>query len=128
MSSLISGKEALIALANGEDVQYWCENDPSIQKRWTTIRSFSEYKLSCFLEDKPRFEFRLKPRTIKIEIEVPEPFVPKEGEDCFVISPWQDDGWDYAKGSSDHVGQFGFFRTKDEIKQVVEALRQAFNK
>ena len=25
MTNLISGKEALIALANGEDVEYWCE-------------------------------------------------------------------------------------------------------
>ncbi len=63
---LISGKDALIALANGEEVEYWCENDPSIQKRWTPIKSLSEYKLSYFLEDKPRFEFRLKPRTITI--------------------------------------------------------------
>ena len=76
---LISGKEALIALANGEEVEYWCETDPSIQKRWTPIKSLSEYKLSYFLEDKPRFEFRLKPRTILINgIEVPAPFEPND--------------------------------------------------
>ena len=28
---LISGKDALIALANGEEVEYWCETDPSIR-------------------------------------------------------------------------------------------------
>lgn len=66
MSKLISGKEALIALAGGEVVEYWCENDPSIQKRWTEIKRLDEYKLSYFLDDKPRFEFRLKPRTITI--------------------------------------------------------------
>ena len=45
MTNLISGKEALIALANGQEVEYWCENDPSIQKKWTPIKSLSEYKL-----------------------------------------------------------------------------------
>ena len=66
MSKLISGKEALIALANGEVIEYWCENDPSIQKRWTEIKRPDEYKLSYFLDDKPRFEFRLKPSIITI--------------------------------------------------------------
>lgn len=74
MSELISGKEALIALASGKEVEYWCETDPSIQKRWALIKNHNEYKLSYFLEDKPRFEFRLKPHTISINgIKVPAP-------------------------------------------------------
>ena len=125
---LISGKEALIALANGEEVEYWCETDPSIQKRWTPIKSLSEYKLSYFLEDKPRFEFRLKPRTITINgIEVPAPFEPKDGDDIWFLNP--DYGCGYADGDYDpaeSVIQFGAWRTEEEIKQVVAALRQVF--
>lgn len=66
MSKLISGKEALIALANGKEVEYWCESYPSIQKRWTPLKALNEYKLSYLLEDNPLFKFRLKPRTITI--------------------------------------------------------------
>ena len=127
---LISGKEALIALANGEEVEYWCETDPSIQKRWTPIKSLSEYKLSYFLEDKPRFEFRLKPRTILINgIEVPAPFKPTEDCLAFIIDDGKTSGWK-AYGyevDGDATSQFlGLWRTEEEIKQVVAALRQVF--
>ena len=127
---LISGKDALIALANGEEVEYWCENDPSIQKKWTPIKSLSEYKLSYFLENKPRFEFRLKPRTITINgIEVPAPFKPKEGDLYWHISPEYMIGYGasmYSDGNVDTWQQFGAWRTEEEIKQVVAAIRQVF--
>ena len=129
MSKLISGKEALIALANGEEVEYWCETDPSIQKRWTPIKSLSEYKLSYFLEDKPRFEFRLKPRTISINgIEVPAPFEPKEGDTVFIPSNFLQQGYMECKHQTfeGSVYQFGAWRTEEEIKQVVSALRSVF--
>ena len=131
MSGLISGKEALIALATGEEVEYWCENDPSIQKRWTPIKTLNEYKLSYFLEDKPRFEFRLKPRTINLNIEIPAPFKPKEGDKYWFIDIDEEGGfnhdiWDGSKDSCLWI-QFGAWRTKEEIKQVVEALRGIFN-
>lgn len=38
MTNLISGKEALIALANGEEVEYSHEEEP--YGRWTTISRF----------------------------------------------------------------------------------------
>ena len=125
MSELISGKDALIALASGKEVEYWCETDPSIQKRWTLIKNHNEYKLSYFLEDKPRFEFRLKPRTITINgIEVPVPFEPKKGEFFYHITPSQDKGYFYNTNECFH--QFGAWRTEAEIKQVVAALREVF--
>ena len=127
---LISGKEALIALANGEEVEYWCETDPSIQKRWTPIKALNEYKLSYFLENKPRFEFRLKPRTIKLELEIPAPFEPKGGETAYFLSTSNSCGYTYTdefKGYGfDSLIQFGAWRTEEEIKQVVAALRQIF--
>ena len=67
MSELISRKEALIALANGENVQLrnlkdtwyedWTDYDSSKFKVWVGI----------FIEGVPSgYEFRLKPRTITI--------------------------------------------------------------
>lgn len=131
MSKLISGKEALIALANGEEVEYWCENDPSIQKRWTPIKALKEYKLSYFLENKPRFEFRLKPRTITINgIEVPAPFEPKEGEIYWCFSTQTVIGYGHNVYESEHTDRrfmnMGAWRTEEEIKQVVAALRGVF--
>ena len=126
---LISGKEALIALANGEEVEYWCETDPSIQKRWTPIKALNEYKLSYFLENKPRFEFRLKPRTIKLELEIPAPFEPKVGEFFFVLYPTAVGGYSKMhitdQKRMDDYAKLGAWRTEEEIKQVVAALRGA---
>ena len=128
MTNLISGKEALIALANGEEVEYWCENDPSIQKRWTPIKALNEYKLSYFLEDKPRFEFRLKPKIITLNgIEVaacgddykPHTFM-------FVLNSLEP--CEYSKiilDESDEIPHY-WWKSEDEIKQVVAALRQIF--
>ena len=129
MSELISGKEALIALANGEEVEYWCETDPSIQKRWTLIKNHNEYKLSYFLEDKPRFEFRLKPRTITINgIEVPVPFEPKCMEDFYVIDGTHSQGWINGNPANPRLSMGNpKWRTQEEIKQVVAALRSIFN-
>ena len=131
MTNLISGKEALIALANGEEVEYWCENDPSIQKRWTPIKALNEYKLSYFLEDKPSFEFRLKPKIITLNgIEVPVPFEPKVGEKYWCFSTQTALGYGHNVYESERADRrfinMGAWRTEDEIKQVVAALRQIF--
>lgn len=131
MTNLISGADALRALADGKEVEYWCETDPSIPKRWTPIKTLNEYKLSYFLEDKPRFEFRLKPRTITINgIEVPAPFEPNIGDEIFVLCPYQGCGYryNYYQENQKPCIRFGAWRTEDEIKQVVEALRQVFGK
>lgn len=71
MSELISGKEALIALANGEDVQQWNGSIFwDIDKNWQVSVFFQEGR-----------KFRLKPRTITINgIEVPKPNKP---ESCY---------------------------------------------
>ena len=132
MSELISGKEALIALVNGEAVEYWSENHPSSQKRWTTIKSLDEYRLSYFLDEKTKFEFRLKPRTISINgIEVPccgENY--KEGEEVYVLDDCCDErGYiEYSVSGHNFEGLLPklWWRTEEEIKQVVSALRFVF--
>ena len=120
MSELISGKDALIALADGEEVQ------------WATGDDFQdvtgEWQVREFLH--PSFKFRLKPKTITLNgIEVPAPFEPKEGEYFWYISD------EYATGYSCNTKdsflgdiRLGAWRTEEEIKQVVAALRSTFNK
>lgn len=126
---LISGADALRALADGKDVEYWCENDPSIQKRWTPIKALNEYRLSYFLENKPRFEFRLKPRTITLNLEIPAPFEPKEGEEFFILAPLSVTGYTKVQGITtqallDEYVKLGAWRTEEQVKQVVAALRR----
>lgn len=123
MSNLISGKEALIALANGEDVEVQYIG----KKNWEDIK---QNKFSLTIFDSNRYLFRLKPRTIKIEIEVPKPFVPKEGDMVWCLNELSEKGYEArtAYDTDDFVSHIAYWRTEDEIKQVVEALRQAFNK
>lgn len=121
MSKLISGKEALIALANGEEVENWNGNI------WWDVEG--TWQLDVFL--KTDRKFRLKPRTITINgIKVPAPFEPKEGDKYWIICTNEDRGYGfnfYQDVESDcYYMQFGAWRTEEEIKQVVAALRQVF--
>ena len=115
MSELISGKEALIALANDRDVEYIKEK----LNEWVCMDMAHHFKR----------KFRLKPRTITINgIEVPAPFEPKDGENIFTPANFLEQGYIECKYPTfeNHVFQFGAWRTEDEIKQVVEALRSIF--
>lgn len=76
---LISGKEALIALANGEEV----ETKKKDEITWSSIGFFA---VNIFKDEK--WEFRLKPRTISINgIEVPSVrYIAHSGGNCVKIS------------------------------------------
>lgn len=119
MTNLINGKEALIALANGEEVQI------ESNKQWVSVENCQVYQ---FLYKNCDYKFRIKPRTITINgIEVPAPFEPNHGDEIWFLNP--DYGCGYADGDYDpaeSVIQFGAWSTEDEIKQVVAALRQVF--
>lgn len=124
MSELISGKEALIALANGNQVLYI---NPDYQ-HINTWGYASDLEVREFGSGK--WIFKLKPRTIKINgVEVPAPFKPKDGDEAWHIYPRNESGYGYcnADGEDDHYFQFGAWRTEEEIKQVVAALRSVFN-
>lgn len=112
---LISGKEALIALKNGDDVEY-LEDDNKwhlIDKEIVVISALIDCKL------------RLKPRTISINgIEVPAPFEPKPGELYYHPCEYKECG--YWFNTNDGFDYLGAWRTEKEIKQVVAALRQVF--
>ena len=116
MSELISGKDALIALANSEEVEW---RHP--ERDWFKAPQCNMRTQDFF---SGVYQFRLKPRTITINgIEVPAPFKPKAGEQAFYIT---------AFGNYDslvfdwQLNDFGYWRTEEEIRQVVAALRQVF--
>lgn len=128
MTNLISGADALIALANGEEVQHFNKKMATFgnlvkDEEWGCC---DELIISDFNSD--LWAFRLKPRTITINgIEIPAPFEPNHGDEIWFLNP--DYGCGYADGDYDpaeSVIQFGAWRTEDEIKQVVAALRQIF--
>ena len=119
MSELISGKEALIALANGEEVEFYHNNC------WSWVGEMIIIK--HFVDDS--FQFRIKPRTITINnIEVPVPFEPKHGEIFWHIDVREICSYNYKQkwSDSDEYLQLGAWRTEEEIKQVVAALREVF--
>ena len=126
MSELISGKEALIALANGSVVQ------GNKGFGWIDVDLNHDILLNSFITERNRYgvavKFRLKPRTITINgIEVPAPFEPKDGEDVFALDNAHPDGFSLFVFDSDFFTiNFGAWRTEEEIKQVVSALRSVF--
>ena len=116
----ISGKEAKQLWANGKDIQICGKT----HKEWFLINSV-KVPLSIF-EDED-FLFRLKPNTITLNgVEVPAPFEPKDGDKTYYLNDEMTDGY----GESEHLEHFeyhfGAWRTEEEIKQVVEALRSVF--
>lgn len=66
---MMTGKEALIALANGEEVEF-----KDGMEKWENIKHHMNLDLSMFLTAPEWMKFRLKPRTITINgIELPKP-------------------------------------------------------
>ena len=117
---LISGKDALIALANGEEVQIWNGNI------WWDVEG--DYQIDIFL--KTERKFRLKPRTITINgIEMPAPFEPKDGDKFFYLNDGEEVGYivcTHDWGFDPSGLNFGAWRTEEEVQQVIAALRQVF--
>ena len=125
MSELISGKEAKLAWANGEQLQI---SNTIVGEDFYDMDD-SNTALNIF--DLDFYQFRIKPRTITINgIEVPAPFEPKEGDKYYHISIQASLGYGWDKWeSSDYDARasiFGAWRTEEEIKQVVSALRSIF--
>ena len=125
MSELISEKEAKLAWANGKKLQIANtivgEDFYDMDEGNTTLNIF----------DLDFYQFRLKTRTITINgIEVPAPFEPKLGERYYVLQPCNESGWmgeDCVDMEFENTwSQFGAWRTEEEIKQVVSALRSVF--
>ena len=112
---LISWADALRALADGKEVEYLYGD------KWFSV--VGEQVLITSIT-KNKFKFRLKPRTIKIELEIPAPFEPKNNKSAWVLDSATPLGY---KSIIHHVGcvHSACWGTEDEIKQVVAALRSA---
>ena len=134
MSELISGKEALIALANGSVVQ------GNKGFGWIDVDLNDDILLNSFITERNRYgvalKFRLKPRTITINgIEMPAPFEPKEEDQYWYLDSNDPQGYNtnirnheemFSQFKKTAFCQIGLWRTEEEIKQVVAALRQVF--
>ena len=115
MTNLISGKDALIALANGQEVQI------ESNEEWVSVDNCQIYQ---FLNKYSSHKFRLKPRTITLNgIEVPAPFEPKEGETYWFITD-SECGYDWVENKEGCRVGIAAWRTEEEIKQAIAALRQ----
>lgn len=106
--------QAAQAHLQGEPVQFMTANGDFID---ITDNS----TLGIFATD-GGYSFRLKPRTVKLEIEVPAPFEPKEFEDCYMLTDLYEHG--YVKTSWKYSKSVPAWRTEAEIKIVVEQLRK----
>ena len=121
MSEINTGKDALIALANGKEVELQAIGDMN----WYNSTQWTVRELLCF-----KGRFRIKPHTITINgIEVPAPFEPKEDCQVWIIDDGKTDNcrkYNYEV-EGDKINIFiGMWRTEDEIKQVVSALHSIF--
>lgn len=116
--ALISGAEALRALADGKEVEA-NNNDFGY---WIDARNLS---VKDFFDD--IHIFRLTPQTIKVDLEIPAPFQPKEGEECCYISDESIDGYHTVSYNSERYSGmiFGLYRPSD-IEKVVALFRSAF--
>ena len=121
MSELISGKEAKLAWANGEELEFYSEE----LDKWFGLND--EPFMSDVFDIR---KFRLKPRTIMIgDVEVPAPFEPKDGDYFYVICPTSTGYTEVFAENQKNLecfAMFGAWRTEAEIKQVVAALRKLF--
>lgn len=85
-NDLISGQEAKIAWAYGEDIEYNCAG------KWTPLHEHNS--LNIF--DRNGVIFRRKPTTVKLEIEVPAPFEPKYKEKYWFVNTCDEKGYSWG--------------------------------
>lgn len=128
-------------LISGIDVPRLIKEDVSIQYRAASSGAFKEGQWSDFILDEDeeeftigdlindgRWDFRRKPSTITINgVEVPAPFEPRVGEKYWFIADYVSSGYSDTKEGTGINSSIGKWKTEEEIKQVVAALRSIFN-
>ncbi|MFW1760459.1 hypothetical protein [Acinetobacter calcoaceticus] len=128
LEGLVDGKAALTAALAGETVQITFE--PWEEKSWENFNPVEdELSTKVFFTgmstDVRKVFFRIKPKTILINgVEVPAPFKPNQFEDCYLLSDLYEHG--YVNTSWKYSDSVPAWRTEEEIKQVVAALRKVF--
>ncbi|MEF0645980.1 hypothetical protein [Acinetobacter nosocomialis] len=112
--ALISGADALRALADGKEVEF--KHDT---QGWVPCLGLNiERVLGGW------HQMRLKPQTIKLELELPKPFEPKDNDWVWTISGVQEGGITQMLHRDGNDYPLGAWRTEEEVKQVVEQLRK----
>lgn len=118
----VDGKTAFNAWYDGETVlvKYYL-ND------WKEFDPQDGYSVEVFKSK--NHKFMIKPKTIMIgDVEVPAPFEPKVGEEVWFIDDSSEFGYSRSpEYDLDIYSHYGWWRTEDQIKQVVEALRKLLN-
>ena len=118
-------KEFLIAVANGEEVE--CKHDDSSvwNKVWKGIT------LAAFNDD--LLEFRIKPKTLTLSMEIPMPFVPEVGDAFWYFEPSHISGVNQSKRDIENpilnrMIASGVYRTEEEAIQALAAHEAAIAK
>ncbi|WP_236483834.1 hypothetical protein, partial [Escherichia coli] len=86
------------ALADGKDVEGFSEEN----EEWIPIVYFTVQEVVNGL-----YKFRLKPQTIKLELELPKPFEPKEDCYVYIIDDYQVSGYRKYYFEVKHDNQLG---------------------
>ncbi|UJQ43495.1 hypothetical protein [Acinetobacter phage vB_AbM_WUPSU] len=122
---LISGAEALRALADGVKPE---EIEVIFSNGYATSFISTDGKVGFIVRHLNEKMFRLKPQTVKVELELPKPFEPKIGEKYWYLKLLGGNDYDWAcffgNENDSYFQRFGAWRTESEIKQVVEQLRK----
>lgn len=122
--SLISGADALRALADGVKPE---EIEGRFSSGIETYFLSMDGKVDVFLKYLDKKLFRIKPQTVKVELEIHKPFEPKEDCHVYILDDGKTDGYRryFYEVHGDRGNEFiGIWKTEDEIKQVVEQLRK----
>ena len=116
----LTKQEAKQAWVDGKEIEILHDNG-----KWDELHG--GYTLASF--EHPHSIFRIKPeKKIVINgVEIPAPFKPNEGDRVFYITSSISDGYASFFWQECFDSSFGVWRTEDEIKQVVAALKVAFN-
>lgn len=119
MSELISEIEAFTAWKNGQSVEIYDES-----MCWHPL--LRDHGL-CVFDSNGRVKFRLKPRTITINgIEVPCNKSKHDKDDVvWVINTVCENWYDWTYGSNCDSNTL-YWKSEEEIKQVVAALKKIF--
>ncbi|ENU4056153.1 hypothetical protein [Acinetobacter baumannii] len=127
--ALISGADVPALIKKGESVQFRSVFNVQGGGEWEDLdleRDEEEFSLGDLINT--RFEWRLKPQTIKVELELPKPFEPKDGEVYYYLKPSNAWGFGCGEWGDDSMQneyiQYGAWPTKEDVLKVVEQLRK----
>ncbi len=93
--ALISGADVPALIKKGESVQFRSTFNVQGGGEWKDLdleRDEEEFSLGDLINT--RFEWRIKPQTIKLELELPKPFEPKTGDMVWCLTEFSPNGYE----------------------------------